>query len=129
MRALALAWAVALLLVATEASGQAVVGPRYKTEPPITEPAWTKTPDRSDLMRHFPKEARKAHVSGYSTISCVAAADGILADCVSIAPSTPEFGEAALKLAPLFKMRAKDASGALTEGRTIRIPIMFRAPN
>jgi hypothetical protein len=37
-----------------------------------------------------------------------------------------EFGEAALELAPLFKMTTVAPDGSATPGRTIRIPILFQ---
>ena len=67
-------------------------------------------------------------VSGRAEISCTVLANGKLSDCsvVSEDPADQQFGDAALKLSKLFKMRPQTKDGAPTSGGTVRIPIRFQ---
>ena len=69
-------------------------------------------------------------VSGSATINCVVNARGTLDNC-SIASETPAdmgFGDAAMKLSKLFKMRPQTKDGQPVDGGTVRIPLRFVLP-
>ena len=67
-------------------------------------------------------------VSGKAEISCTVMASGKVANCnvISEDPSDQGFGDAALKLSKLFKMRPQSRDGVPTSGGTVRIPIRFQ---
>jgi TonB family protein len=82
-------------------------------------------------MAHFyPKAAAAANVEGDATIRCNVTDAGLLADCTVLqeAPAGQGFGEAALNLAQLFKMRPMTRNGVPVSGGKINIPIRFRLP-
>jgi protein TonB len=66
-------------------------------------------------------------VSGRAEISCTVLATGKLTNCSVLSEDPPDqqFGDAAMKLSKLFKMRPQTKDGAPTSGGTVRIPIRF----
>jgi protein TonB len=69
-------------------------------------------------------------VEGRASISCTVDARGTLQNC-SVANETPSdagFGDAALRMSKLFKMRPMTKDGAPVDGGKIVIPIAFRLP-
>ena len=70
------------------------------------------------------------NVEGRATIHCVVAARGLLENC-SVDSEEPEdqgFGDAALRISMLFKMRPQVVDGQPVDGDEISIPINFRLP-
>lgn len=94
----------------------------------ITNPDWSQRPSADDVARYYPERAQRLEVSGRAELSCQVLADGKLAGCsvVSEDPPDQQFGEAALKLSRLFKMRPMTRDGAPTNGGTVHIPIRFQ---
>ncbi len=87
---------------------------------------WSGQPDAADLV--FPPAARAAGVrTGKGTIDCRIATTGLLADCRLAEESPPGlgFGEAAMALAPKFRVNPWNAEGRTSEGRRIKLPIGF----
>jgi TonB family protein len=96
----------------------------------ITAPDWLRKPTGADMARFYPKAAAAARVEGRATIHCKVAVTGDLTDCVASNedPLGQAFGEAALNLAPLFKMRPQTKDGVPVSGGQINIPIRFMLP-
>jgi hypothetical protein len=100
------------------------------TPNPVTAADWLRKPTGEDLARYYPSSARRVSLSGRTRLDCHVTADGKLAACAAWAnpADDPSFAEAALKLAPLFLMKAVDRNLASVAGRPIHIPIWFRLP-
>jgi TonB family protein len=96
--------------------------------PTIDHPAWETGPTGEALIRYYPLKAQRSHQEGSSTIRCSVTAQGGVTGCV-IVSEKPEgwgFGEAAIKLSPLFKMKPKMADGSAVEGGIVKIPVQFK---
>jgi len=95
-----------------------------------TQPDWLRKPSAEDLAKYFPDRAQRMGVNGKATISCTVNARGLLEGCsvVSEDPSDQGFGEAAIKMSKLFKMRPMSKDGAPVDGGTVRIPLRFELP-
>ncbi len=101
--------------------------PAAAPAPPRGAPVWLRRPTGEDLARYFPDIAVEAGVGGRAVISCRAMATGELAQCevVSETPAGFRFGEAALRLAPLFRLAPRMTDGSSVEGITLRLPLAF----
>jgi protein TonB len=70
------------------------------------------------------------NLEGKATLSCTVDARGALESC-SVSEETPDsagFGDAAMKLSKLFKMRPMTRDGQPVAGGKINIPIRFQLP-
>ncbi|HEX7886545.1 MAG TPA: energy transducer TonB, partial [Phenylobacterium sp.] len=103
-------------------------------EPPrpsvITNPDWLRRPTGDDINRYYPDRASRMEVEGRATLSCQVNARGTLESCsiVSEDPGDMGFGDAAMKMSKLFKMRPQTRDGQPVDGGTVRIPIRFSLP-
>jgi protein TonB len=103
-------------------------------EPPrpsvITQPDWLRKPSGEDINRYYPDRASRMGVDGKATISCTVNSRGLLENCsiVSEDPGDQGFGDAAIKMSKLFKMRPMSKDGAPVDGGTVRIPLRFQLP-
>jgi TonB family protein len=129
MRGLA-AILLALSLSTLAAVAQAATGADAARPVRITRPDWDRLPSGEDLARYYPEQAQRLELEGKATILCDVETTGLLRDCevVSEVPADGEFGAAALKLAPLFRMKPATRDGAPVGGAKIRIPILFKLP-
>jgi TonB family protein len=118
-----------LAAVLMQAATPAVAAPA-PTPSVVTTPDWLRKPTGADMAEFYPKAAAAAHVEGHATIHCKVAATGDLTDCVASndEPAGQGFGEAALRLSPLFKMRPMTRDGVAVSGGRINIPIRFMLP-
>ena len=96
----------------------------------ITRPDWTRQPNADDMSSYYPDRAQRMGQNGRAAITCTVTASGSLTGCsvVSEDPADFGFGQAALKLAHLFKMKPQTSDGAPVGGAQITVPIRFVAP-
>lgn len=96
----------------------------------VRNPFWLRKPSGEEFARLFPRLALQRDTEGRATIRCVVSASGMLQDCavVSEDPAGMGFGDAAMRMAPLFKMSPHTRDGTPVEGVPIVIPISFRLP-
>lgn len=103
-------------------------------EPPrpsvISNPDWARRPSGDDIARYYPDRALRLEAEGRATLSCTVNARGTLESCSITAedPSDMGFGDAAMKLSKLFKMRPQTKDGQPVDGGSVRIPIRFQLP-
>jgi len=127
MKAMGLTMAACGLLWAGQASAQADNAPAPSGPLSISHPDWVRRPNGSDLAQAYPSQAFKQGLGGQVLMSCKVTASGSMSDC-SVLREQPEglgFGQAALSLAPDFKMRRTRVDGQSVEGRTVQIPMRF----
>ena len=103
-------------------------------EPPrpsvITNPDWARRPSAEEVARYYPDRAMRMEVGGSASLSCTVTARGTLSSCniTSESPADMGFGDAAIKLSKLFKMRPQTKDGQPVDGGTVRIPLRFTLP-
>lgn len=91
-------------------------------------PRFASKPSYGELLAAYPPGALRLHLAGRVLMECRVVADGRLADCIVVeeTPRKMGFGEAALGLAPYFRLRGLGA-GPLIEG-SVRIPLAWNPP-
>ncbi len=96
----------------------------------VTKPDWLRKPSGEDMANFYPPLAQMFSLSGRAMIDCTVTDQGALTDC-SVGGETPigiGFGQAALRLSDLFRMKPQTFDGAPVGGAKIRVPIRFVAP-
>lgn len=93
----------------------------------LENPQWVRRPNMEAMRRHYPQAALEEGVEGRAVIACAVAADGALTGCEVAAeePAGYGLGEAALKVAPEFRMQPTTLQGRPVAGGRVRIPIGF----
>jgi protein TonB len=83
-----------------------------------------------DIMRYYPARAQRMAVEGMATITCDVTAPGRLTGCVIVSETPPDFGfgDAALKMSSLFKVKPLMSDGVAVDGGKITVPIRFKLP-
>ena len=96
----------------------------------ISVPKWLRRPNGDDVARVYPQPALKHGVSGTAIMTCVVTATGAMSQCElnDEHPSGMGFGDAALRLSPLFAMTRTTADGHPVQGGRVRIPMRFTPP-
>jgi periplasmic protein TonB len=96
----------------------------------ISNPDWAALPTASEFQRFYPARAARMGVEGHVLIECEVVADGTVRDCVVLSeqPADLGFGNAALRLSTLFRMKPMTRDGRPVDGGMIRVPIGFKLP-
>ena len=94
----------------------------------ITKPDWLRQAHRRTTSPATIPIAPSGWASAARPSSLHGAVQRHAHDCsvVSEDPADQDFGDAALKLSKLFKMRPQSKDGVPTGGGTVRIPIRFQ---
>ncbi len=126
------AWALASLFLPIVAVAQPAPSLASPPNDPnlVTAPVWLRRPSGNDLARVYPPRAAEEGIGGRATLICGVDGDGRLEACKieSESPVGYGFGEAILKLAPLFRMGPLDRAGGPTAGKTVRVPMVLFVP-
>jgi len=96
---------------------------------PVTSQPQSTCP--SSWARYYPLKAQRLNKDGRVVLECKALASGVLTACSVISEDPPgyDFGDAALKMSCLFKMKPSDPSTTPPEGLTVRFPVQFKVPD
>lgn len=94
-------------------------------------PDWAGRPSGDDVARFYPERAQRLEMEGRVVLLCNVEIDGYLSGC-QVTQETPldlGFGEAALNLSRLFRLKPMTRDGQPVAGGSIRIPLAFRTPS
>jgi protein TonB len=97
----------------------------------ISNPDWVRVPNGDELQEYYPPRALELSKGGRVSMTCTVTEKGTVTDCAvnSEDPSDMGFGQAALRMKSLFKMRPKTADGQAVGGAKVNIPIRFTPPS
>ena len=97
-------------------------------EPVIGQPIWTALPTVEDFTAALPADASKAGVDAVVVLDCTVQAGGSLGGCkvTSEDPSGFALGQAALLLAPKFRVKVWSDDGMPLVGGALRAPIRVK---
>jgi len=89
---------------------------------------WMLKPSPLDMMRYYPERAISGAMGGDVVMSCKVGESLRLESCkvISETPVHVGFGDAALKLAPLFMIKPQTRTGESTVGASVTVPVKFR---
>ncbi|HVI34390.1 hypothetical protein [Phenylobacterium sp.] len=92
----------------------------------IRNPAWASIPTPQDFQATFPQTQNGVNSVRVALI-CTAQPGGALADCAvdREEPAGQGYGQAALALAPKFRVAAWSTDGQPTYGQKVRVPIRY----
>jgi len=118
------------LLILLAGAVQAAAPASKAPAPVIKRPDWASRPSGEDFADNYPEAAAERGVGGKATLLCRVRIDGRLNDCKVVEESPPGecFGEAAMKLAPKFRMTPMTRDGVPVDGATVRIPLSYNPP-
>lgn len=96
--------------------------------PTLGKPTWAALPSAEQARDAYPAAADKAGVNtGRAVLGCMVEAEGKVACKVQgEEPAGYGFGEAALKLAPYFRLNTWTLEGLPTIGAAVRMPVRFQ---
>jgi TonB family protein len=96
----------------------------------IQRPEWAQKPTFDDMEHFYPERARQEEIPGRAAIQCQVTAMGLLDGCTVVAesPKNYGFGEAAMGLSEIFRMKPKRIDGQPIGGGIVTVPIIFQVP-
>lgn len=96
----------------------------------VANPDWVNVPKAADIAKYYPKAAFRDDLAGSAFLACNVDADGRLVECKAekVGPEGAGFGEAALAMAEIFRMRPQTLDGRPVAGGWVRIPVNFIIP-
>lgn len=130
---------IGLTLAAFLAGGAAAPSPpapkaaNGAAQTPLQSPAAPRRPPHGcDIKnRYYPDKAKRLGVDGRVLLYCRVELTGKLSDCdvASESPRNFGFGDAALCMTALMKMKTVDKSGASIVGTRVPVPVNFNLPD
>jgi TonB family protein len=95
----------------------------------VRDPIWDAAPSAANVAAAYPAKAGPA-IDGYATLRCGVIASGVLKDCKAISemPKDKGFADAALKLAPRFRVSMSSGGKLDLTKYAFDVPIHFRDP-
>lgn len=121
---------VLVVVALTLGGGYTAWATQPSRRPAVVAPEWSSKPDGADLVRLYPAKALALGMAGTAVMQCRVGRSGVLSACAIIreAPQGLGFGDATLRMAPMFQMKPKTVNGTPTGDATIRIPVRFKIP-
>ncbi|WP_091741845.1 energy transducer TonB [Phenylobacterium immobile] len=94
----------------------------------ISQPDWIQKPTQEEMWRVVPTQAAREGVAGEAFVECRVNVEGGLHACKVFheAPLGMGFGEAALAMTPVFRMRPLTRDGKPFPDGIVRVPIRWR---
>ena len=122
--------ACAAPLFASAALAQNTPAPPPAEPPTIRKPVWEELPPMEMVDKAFPQAAFDKGLGGRVVLMCGVLEGGRLEACAvkSETPPGEGFAEAALSLAPSFRMKSTTEDGKSVAGGRVRVPIEFSPP-
>ena len=89
----------------------------------LVNPPWSASPTQAELTAGAPVSRE----GGRAIMDCVFTAEGTLSACAvaSQVPAAGGFGDAALAMAPRYRVAAIGADGIAVVGRPVRLAVIF----
>ena len=80
---------------------------------------------------YYPQNAAMRGITGMVVLECIVSAKGAVPNCRVLSETPPGlgFGEAAIQMAGLFKMKPAWKDGVAVDGTVVKIPVKFQLPN
>jgi len=96
----------------------------------IEKPDWIRTPTQDDVVRFYPDQALARSIRGTAKLSCSVSPSGSLEGCnvISETPGSLGFGDTALRLSRIYRMRPYDARKRPVVGGLVRLNMTFEPP-
>jgi len=97
----------------------------------LTNPQFDRQPSADDLAQYYPERANRLGKTGTASIRCTVSSKGALVGCIVTGedPAAFGFGDAALKLAKVFKLNPATADGVPVDGGVLSTRITFKLPD
>jgi protein TonB len=96
----------------------------------VISPQFDRRPTADDMAQYYPERAQRLGKEGAAAIRCTVSSKGALIGCTVLSedPVDYGFGDAALKLAKLFKLKPATSDGVPVDGGIFSTRITFKIP-